>query len=121
MFIDNVIRLIFLLIIVVIIILFTSRFFSAKNDDTIDDISSDNIEVEYVDDFPTSVVKVPGHEFLFYNIDTLDVYEMFIKDDYEFLDIFIVNNHKCKYLSGKIVEMLDDKIIAFVHPATLPK
>lgn len=120
MFNDYVFWIVLFMIIGAIVILFTSRIFPVKNDDTIDDISQNNIEVEYVDDFPDDIVNVPGHNYLYYSINTCDVYKVFVKDDIEYLDIFTSNNHLCKYVNGRIMETVDGKIIAIVHTAVLP-
>lgn len=92
----------------------------AKKDDTIDDISESNIEVEYVDDFPDDITNVPGHKYLYYSTSTRIVYKVYVNKDIEFLDIFTSNGHLCKYLNGKIMEVVDDEIIAIVHTAVLP-
>ena len=104
-----------------VLILFASRLFTGREyDDTIDDFPTDEVEVEYVDDFPDDIVNVPGHDFLYFSLTTRDVYRVFIKDDIEFLAIFTSNNHLCKYINGRIMEVVDGKLIAIVHTATLP-
>jgi len=102
------------------IILFASSHSFVKKDDTIDDISKNKVEVEYVDDFPDDITNVPGHEYLYYSTSTRDVYKVYFNDDIEFLDIFTNNGHFCKYLNGKIMEVVNGEIIAIVHTAILP-
>lgn len=120
MFNDCVFMIALLLVLGGLSILVFSHLFMRKNDDTIDDIFVNNVEIEYVDDFPEDIVNVPGYDLLYYSIETGKVYKVFIKDDIEYLDIFTINNHLCKYINGKIMEVVDDKIIAIVHTAVLP-
>ncbi len=95
------------------------RFFTKKDDDTIDDITGDGL-VPVEDDFPEDIIQVPGHSFLYYNRVTLDVYGVIIEDDIESLVEFTSNNRLCKYIQGKIVEVADGRVVAIVHSATLP-
>lgn len=117
---DNLFWILLFLVLGTAIILFASSHYFAKKDDTIDDISENNVEVEYVDDFPDDIINVPGHEYLYYSTSTLVVYKVYVNDDIEFLDIFTNNGHLCNYLNGKIMEVVDDEIIAIVHTAILP-
>lgn len=117
---DNLFWVLLFLVLGTAIILFASSHSFAKKDDTIDDISENKIEVEYVDDFPDDITNVPGYEYLYYSTSTWDVYKVYFNDDIEFLDIFTNNGHLCKYLNGKIMEVVDGEIIAIVHTAILP-
>lgn len=117
---DNLFWILLFLIFGAAVILFASSHSIAKKDDTIDDISESNIEVEYVDDFPDDITNVPGHEYLYYSTSTRIVYKVYVNEDIEFLDIFTSNGHLCKYLNGKIMEVVDDGKLLIVHPASLP-
>ena len=117
---DNNFWMVLVLIIGALVLLFAHRLFQNPADDTIDDISEDNIEVEYVDDFPDDIINVPGHIFLYYSISTMDVYKVSLTGDLEILDVFTSNGHLCKYIGGKIMEVVDDGKLLIVHPASLP-
>lgn len=120
MFDSSMFEVVFFILLGATVILFIWLDPFAKKDDTIDDISEGNIEVEYVDDFPDDITNVPGHEYLYYSTSTRIVYKVYVNEDIEFLDIFTNNGHLCKYLNGKIMEVVDDEIIAIVHTAILP-
>lgn len=115
---DNNFWMVLVLVIGALVFLFSHKLFPNPADDTIDDISENNIEI--VDDFPDDIVNVPGHIFLYYSISTMDVYKVSITDDLEILDVFTNNGHMCKYIGGKIMEVVDDGKLLIVHPASLP-
>lgn len=100
-------------------IIISHHLLELKNDDNIDDISNNDVEIEYVDDFPEDIVNIPGYDYFYYSIKTKKVYHVFVKGDIEYLDIFTINNHFCKYINGKVVETVDDKIVAIVHTSVL--
>lgn len=110
----------FLILGAMVILLATCRRFLAKNDDSvIDDLTDDELE-ETDDEFLTDIINIPGHEFLYYSLSTREVYGLSIEDDGEYFESFISNEHLCKYIKGRIVEVVDDEVVAIVHSATLP-
>ena len=93
--------------------------FSTKKekDNVVDDLTDDEL---VADDFPADIVNVPGHNSLYYSIDTLDVYSTYVENGIENLETFTSNEHLCKYIKGRIVEVVDGEVVAIVHSATLP-
>lgn len=109
----------FLILGAIVILLVSRRRFINKNDDVVDDLTDDELE-EADDEFLTDIINIPGHEFLYYSLSTREVYGLSIEDDGEYFESFIINEHLCKYIKGKIVEVVDDEVVAIVHSATLP-
>ena len=108
----------FLILGAMVILLVSRRRSPAKNDDDVIDDLTDNELVN--DEFPADIVNVPGHKSLYYNINTREVYIISIEDDIEYLEMFTNNNHLCKYIKGRIVEVVDNEVVAIVYDATLP-
>lgn len=88
-----------------------------EKDNVVDDLTDDEL---VSDDFPADIVNVPGHNSLYYSIDTLDVYSTYVENGIENLEAFISNGHICKYIKCRIVEVSDNEVVAIVHNATLP-
>lgn len=99
------------------ILLVSCRRFSPQGDDVVDDLTDDEL---VADDFPADIINVPGHISLYYSIDTFDVYSTYIENGIENLETFTSNNHLCKYINGRVVEVVDDELVAIVHSANLP-
>lgn len=109
----------FLILGAMVILLTTCRRFIHKDHDVVDDLTDDELE-EADDEFLTDIINIPGHEFLYYSLSTREVYGLSIEDDGKYFESFISNEHLCKYIKGKIVEVVDDEVVAIVHSATLP-
>ena len=107
----------FLILGVMVMLLVSRRRFIPKDDDVVDDLTDDEL---VADDFPADIVNVPGHNSLYYSIDTLDVYSTYVENGIENLETFTSNNHLCKYINGRVVEVLNNEVVAIVLTATLP-
>ena len=92
------------------------HFYSEGYDDY-----SNSEDIEVRDDFPSDILNIPGRQFLYFSHETRIVYQMYEENEIEFLEPFISNNHLCMYIKGKVVEVVDDRIVAIVHTACLPK
>lgn len=108
---------------VIVVMLLVSCFIS-KDDSVIDvDIEPEETAFEDADDdeILTDIFNIPGHENLYYSLSTREVYCLsFEDDDREYFVSFIHNNHLCRYINGRVLEVINDKEVAIVHSASLP-
>ena len=111
----------FLVVGVIFIFLFSRLGNKQDKYECDENFEEDDEDIEIADAFPKDIQNVPGHEFLFFSYETRFVYKMYEEDDIEFLEPFVFNNHLCKYINGRIMEVVQDRIIAIVHTACLPK
>ena len=95
--------------------------FPVKEDpDIVDDIFGD-MEVADEIDVPLDIVNVPGHRFLYYSPSTRYVYGVYFTESAKIFDMYTSNNRFCKYLNGRIMEVIDNKVIAAVYTPSLPR
>lgn len=106
------------LILGMLAILFVRRFSPKDDNEIIDDLESNDVLIG--DDFPDDKIKIPGHESLYYSLISNDVFMVLEEGDIEYLEFFTSNGHECKYVNGKVVEVVNDSIVAIVHKSCLP-
>lgn len=91
-----------------------------------DESTLDEPYLEFVDDGQLhDIIKVPGHQDLYYSQIDLLVYSVNPEngdDENEYLEGFFSNDMHCIYMDGKVWAVNDNgNIVAIVHPAMLPK
>lgn len=67
------------------------------------------------------LAEVPGYKHLYYSVNTHTVYYLYgitSTVGSTFMDSYISNGNSCKYLDGKIVEVVNGEIVAVVEITT---
>lgn len=71
----------------------------SKNETVYDPLNDTYVEVEF-----DNYTQVPGYDYLYYSLDSHQVY--YFEDDV--LTEYYINSHPCKYIGGNLEEIVDN-------------